>query len=312
MPVHAVVDLHCDTLTRGLAAPASLDSPGAVFRLSALPGETRWGQFCAIFLRDTYTREEAFRVYDTCVAAFRRQMEIFADRVRPCRGAADLARAWEEGKTAAFLSVENGSVLGGDLRRVETLRRDGVCALTLTWNGPNELASGHDTDRGLSDFGRAAVRELEEAGILADVSHLNDRSFWDVIACAHRPLVATHSNARSVCSHRRNLTDDMIRALVERDSLIGLNYSVNFLKDGGQVDSLAPLYLHIARFLDLGAGRCLALGSDFDGTDLPKDLDSPEKVVRARDWLVKRGLSEAETDAIFFGNAQRFFEANLP
>ena len=104
--------------------------------------------------------------------------------------------------------------------------------MTLTWNGENELGSGNVTDRGLTDFGRAAVREMERCGILIDVSHLNDAGLADVFETAERPFLATHSNARAICAHKRNLTDVQIKEMVRRGCLIGLNYYGPFLRDG--------------------------------------------------------------------------------
>lgn len=109
------------------------------------------------------------------------------------------------------------------------------------------------------------IPELERCGILVDVSHLNDPGFYDLLEVAQKPFLATHSNARAVCGHRRNLTDEMIREMVDRDCLIGLNYFVKFLRDEGRVESLDDLYRHVSHFLELGAAKNLALGSDFDG-----------------------------------------------
>ena len=125
--------------------------------------------------------------------------------------------------------------------------------LTLTWNGENPLGSGHATDHGLSPPGREAVPRLEEAGILIDVSHLNDPGFYQLLDLVHRPFVASHSNARSVCGHRRNLTDWQIREMAARGCLIGLNYYSPFLRSDGCPAGLDDLYRHAAHFLDLGA-----------------------------------------------------------
>ena len=183
--------------------------------------------------------------------------------------------------------------------------------MTLTWNGENELGSGNVTDRGLTDFGRAAVREMERCGILIDVSHLNDAGLADVFETAERPFLATHSNARAVCAHRRNLTDVQIKEMVRRGCLIGLNYYGPFLRDGGAVRSLDDVYRHVAHFFDLGARKNLALGSDFDGAALPPCLDSAEKAADFYEYLLSRDVSQADADGIFFENALTFLRKNL-
>ena len=331
---YALVDLHCDTLTAlspedgplldSLRDPArrsgaaailakrarssnTLDLPGRHFSLSAIPRGLRWCQCCAIFIPDGLRGEDAVAYYDLHRRSFDRQMEALSRKVLPCRTAADVEAAWAAGKTAAVLTVENGSVLAGRLDRVETLARNGVRMLTLTWNGANELGSGNKTDRGLSPFGREAVRELEKQGIWVDASHLNDRGVDDLLTVAEKPFVASHSNARSVCPHRRNLTDGQIREMVRRGCLIGLNFYNAFLRSDGCPATPDDLWRHAVHFLELGAENCLALGSDADGADLPPCLDSPEAFAGLYQYFLDRGISPALADRIFWKNALFFF-----
>ena len=222
-----------------------------------------------------------------------------------------MEKAWAENKTAAFLTIENGSALAGDITRVHTLAEQGVRAITLTWNGENELGSGHTTDHGLSEFGKEAVREMEKEGVLVDVSHLNDHGFADLLEVAAKPFVATHSNARALCSHKRNLTDDMIREMVRRDCLIGLNYFVKFLRDDGEGHSLYDIYRHTMHFFELGGKKNLALGSDFDGSLLPECLNTPAKAASIYEYLISRGVSQEDADGVMYKNAQEFFRKNL-
>jgi len=314
MKPYALIDLHCDTLTAcdlPHPGPNTLDDPQAVLSLSNLPGETRWAQCFAIFVPDELSPAESVAFYQTHRDSFRRQMALFSDRVSPCRTAADIEAAWAGGKTAAVLTVENGSALGGSLERAGELAADGVRMLTLTWNGVNEIGAGNVSDRGLTEFGRALIPELERLGILADVSHLNDRGFFDLLERAERPFVASHSNARAVCPHSRNLTDDQIRAMAVRRCLIGLNFCNAFLCGDGKPATLDDLFRHIAHFLELGAEDCLALGSDFDGCPLAPCLSSPEQSVGLYGYLQDRGISPELAEKILFRNALEFFRANL-
>lgn len=201
--------------------------------------------------------------------------------------------------------MRTAACFAGDLSRVHTLAEQGVRAITLTWNGENELGSGHTTDHGMSEFGKAAVREMEKENILVDVSHLNDPGFADLLEVATKPFVATHSNARALCSHKRNLTDDMIREMVHRDCLIGLNYFVKFLRDDGDVKSLDDLYRHAMHFFELGARKNLALGSDFDGSVLPECLNTPAKVASFYEYLLSRGVSRRTRTASSTGTHRR-------
>lgn len=311
----AIIDLHCDTLTdskyTGTATKDTLDDPKRALSLSKIPKDIKWAQFFAIFVPDKKRGQDAIDYYEYNRDNFYRQMEKYKSRIMPCSNVRDMKAAWEKDKLAAFLTIENGSALAGDLNRVEELRQDGVKAITLVWNGENELGSGHTTDKGLSEFGKTAVSELEKHNIIVDCSHLNDQGFSDLLKIAKKPFIASHSNARSICSHKRNLTDPMILEMVNRDCLIGLNYYIKFIKDDGKVDSLDDLYLHIEHFIKLGAEKNLALGSDFDGALLPDCLKSPKDVAGLYQYFISKGLSKDQADGIMYKNAQTFFENNL-
>lgn len=312
----ALIDLHCDTLADYNYAktgnPDTLDDPQRVLSLSAIPEGVNWAQFYAVFVPNEEQGQAAVEYFEKNRANFERQMELFSDRVAPCRGAADMEAAWAAGKTAAFLTIENGTPINGDLARVKELADQGVCCITLVWNGDYEIGSGHTTEKGLTDFGKALIPELEKHGILIDVSHLNDNGFADLLKVAKKPFIATHSNARAICGHKRNLTDDMIKEMVKRDCLIGLNYFVKFLKDDGVVESLDALYDHIMHFFELGAQKNLALGSDYDGATLPDCLNTPAKSAGIYEYLLSRGMSEELAQGIMYKNAQEFFRKNLP
>lgn len=315
MQISSLIDLHCDTLTDceypGATNPDTLNDPARKLSLDKIPQDIHWTQFYAIYVPDELRGSDAIAYYEDNRKSFDRQMTKFSSLVSPCRTAQDMLAARAEHKTAAFLTVENGSVLAGDLSRVALLASHGVRCLTLVWNGENEIGSGHTTANGLSDFGRAVIPELERCGILIDVSHLNDAGFEELLGIAQKPFVATHSNARAVCSHKRNLTDEMIREMVRRGCLIGLNYYTRFLRDDGDVQSLDALYAHVERFLELGAGRQLALGSDFDGAALPECLNSPAKAAKVGEYLLSRGISQEQANGIMYKNAERFFMEHL-
>lgn len=308
-------DLHCDTLTALFGTPAEetadlLNDPARDLSIGKMPAGIKWAQCFAIFVPDDQRGGDAVAFFDHYAAAFHRCMERHRDKILPCRSCADMENAFRQGKFAGILTVEGGAALAGRLERVKTLYDAGVRMMTLTWNGPNELASGHDTQNGFTPFGREAVAEMERLGLLVDVSHLNDRGFEELLTFAKKPFVASHSNARAVCGHRRNLPDAFIREMVRRGGLIGLNYYRRFLSDEGRGD-LDDLYRHVCHFLELGAERCIALGSDYDGADFHPDLDSVEKSLGIAGYLIARGIPEKTAEDLMFGNAWRFFQSHL-
>ena len=197
----------------------------------------------------------------------------------------------------------------GGLRRIAQLAEVGVKMMTLTWNGSNAVGSGHDTREGLSRFGREVVREMEEHRIVVDVSHLNDRGFSDVVEIATRPLAASHSNARSVCGHRRNLTDAQARTIFEGGGLVGLNYCRDFLTERGGDPTPDDVLRQVDRLLELGGERGLALGSDYDGTDVPTWLEGCGRVGTLH-ALIERHFGRDLAERIFFENARDFFVRN--
>ena len=140
------------------------------------------------------------------------------------------------------------------------------------------------------------------------MSHLNDRSFTDLLEIAQKPFVASHSNVRAVCGHKRNLTDDQIAEMVRRGCLIGLNYYSAFLREDGQPAAPDDLWRHAEHLLELGAEHCLALGSDADGADLPPWLDSPEQFAGLYQFFLDRGLTASQAEGILWRNALDFFK----
>lgn len=318
-----IFDLHCDTLDRLCATdgtwqftadaadvPAShmldLAENDAHVSLERMAG-AQWCQCFAIFMPDEFRGEGACRFFDRVYAYFERQMDKHDDLVCQVRDVAGIDSVLASGRSAALLTVEGGSVLAGDLDRVELLADRGVRVLTLTWNGRNELASGHETHLGLSALGRKAVPALEEAGIVIDVSHINDEGFWEVDKLAARPYVATHSNLRAVCDHKRNLTDDQFRAIASRGGIVGINFSSHFLAEG--LDDPKPDYLlrHVDRALSLDGEDVLALGSDYDGTEIPSWLWPCDRVLGLYDLLAHEFGGDI-ADKICFSNARDFLE----
>lgn len=315
MKPYTLIDLHCDTLTdwdyTSTGNPDTLNDPKRVIALDKLPADCNWAQLFAIFIPEGKSGQSAIDYFDFYCESFRRQMDKFGDKAAACTNAAEMEAAFSAGKTAAFLTVENGAVLAGNPERIDTVYNAGVRLMTIVWNHENEIASGHDTDHGFSDFGREAVRALAKKGIAIDVSHLNDKGFYELLDLHDGTFLASHSNCRSICSHKRNLTDDMIKHIIERRGVIGLNYYTNFIRDDGNVRSFDDLYAHILHFLELGAEDCLALGSDFDGAYLPDCLNTPYKEAALRDELLKKGLGAELTDKIMYKNAYRFIKDNF-
>ena len=209
-----------------------------------------------------------------------------------------------QGKNASFASLEGGEPLRSkeDVAHIHEL---GIRFATLTWNAANQLAGGVESSEGLTQLGRNIVREMEKYGIITDVSHLNDRSFWDVMRASNWPVIASHSCSRSVHNHPRNLTDEQFRAICSRGGVVGINFYPKFL-NGRKKAGIKNILKHIDHFLKLGGENNIGLGSDFDGVDfLPQDLAGIEDMPKLFDAMREHGYDEKLINKIMYGNFER-------
>lgn len=323
MPDIKVFDLHCDTidaLAFGDSGPfvGFASTEGDLVRNRLALGIDRmqtvgpWCQCYAIWVPDQLSELTPLQFYRRARDYFHTQMAAHGDDVVQVRDARALDEVLASGKTAAMLTVENGSPVGSDLGVIDEWAADGVKMVTLTWNGKNSIASGHDTTDGLSTFGRQVVRAMEDRRIVVDVSHLNDVGFWDLMKVVRRPFAASHSNLREVCGHKRNLTDDQFRAIRDMGGIVGLNYCTGFVRDNAwSADEVSfdDVAAHIERFLDLGGEDTIALGSDFDGCTPPAWLSTCEKLTPLYQRIVLR-FGESVAQRLFFENAHDFFVRN--
>ncbi len=274
-----------------------------------------YGQIFAIWIPDEKRSDEAFSYYRSVRARFFTEMRENASQVAFCQTPQDIEAAFAQGKIAALLSVEGGAVLGGQLERLDDLYRDGVRLMTLTWNGSNEIGHGcfAEDKSGLTAFGKSVVEKMQRLGMLVDVSHLNERGFYDVAAYTDRPFLASHSNAKIIdnpFATARNLTKEQIGVLIDRKGLIGVNLCMDFLGNGDDTGMDAVLR-QIVYFLDLGARENLSFGCDFDGCTVHPDLAGISRIPSLFDYLLQHGISEAVLRDIFFANGKRFLVANL-
>lgn len=303
-------DLHCDSIVNFRNEGSDFLCDKTQFSLKDLSKFKRLCQTMAVFIPDEIRGDDAFQYFCDHRDYLDMLIEKQPDMAGRAYTAEDIERITAEGKCAVLLSVESGAALAGREENVDYLANSGVKMMTLVWNGVNELGSGHATDQGLTEFGRNVIKRMEEKKIIVDVSHINDRGFDEVCEIATKPFIATHSNLRSVCSHRRNLTEDQFREIIRRKGLVGVNLFLNFLSDdqNGDLDSL---YRHVSRMLELGGEDVIACGSDFDGADIDASLDTPAKFAASADYLIGRGISEQVIDKMFFTNALEFFRKNI-
>lgn len=282
---YSVFDAHCDTLCRLCDVGGTIRSNPYNVSIDAMLEYSSYTQIFACFIAPRY--------YDNPKERFRRLAE--------CYNAQDFAGI------KPILSLEGGELIES-LEDVEYLKQCGVRCATLTWNGSNALAGGADGDGGLSRFGKSVVRKMNELGILIDVSHLNDRSFYDVAAISTKPIIATHSSSRSICPNPRNLTDDMFGIIKDSGGCVGVNFYPWFINGTDSCD-ISDVVRHIEHFMSLDYGA-VGIGADFDGTDdcLPNGISGCGDLYKIFDELIKRGTDINTVEKISHKNFERVFK----
>ena len=302
-----VFDAHCDTISRCYYLHEGLRHNTGDLSLEKTACFESYCQFFALWTIKEYVDSDSSTMEETyykLLRCFKEQMACNSDKIIQCRTARDVECAHRQGKAAAFLTVEGAELLGCDPSRLDEAAAAGVVAINLTWNHANALSGAHaeEPERGLSARGRRFVEKMEQLHILVDVSHLSEAGFWDVAEMAARPFIASHSNAKSVWDHTRNLTNEQITAIIENQGVIGLNFYEGFV--GGSLD-LDMVRAHLDRILELGGARNVALGGDWDGCDTIPSLPAIDSLPRLYEHLLRCGYAETVVQDLFYNNLMR-------
>ena len=209
-----------------------------------------------------------------------------------------------------ILALEDARILAGKLDRVDQLYTEGIRIVTPLWKGETCIGGSHDVQGGLTEFGKTALRRAVSLGMILDISHASERSASEIIDLSFeqgRPVIASHSNAYTVCPVSRNLRDEQIGRILASGGVIGLNLYGHFLRPDGK--ALAKDVLpHVEHFLSMGAEDALCLGCDMDGCDLPPDLPDLATLPRLAEEMLRHNYPEDLVNKIFFQNADRFAE----
>lgn len=271
-----ICDCHCDTLTELYNKNTSLYENEQHFdikRQIALGGGL---QFCAIYVPTEVFRYQGGLRYTLCLLdKYNQEIKKLHENgidVLQVRTAEDAGNILNH-KAATLLAIEEGGAIDGSLEALRCLYELGVRAMTLTWSNRNDIADGINeeaTGSGLTLFGKQVVAEMNRLGMLVDVSHISTAGFWSVIETSTKPIIATHSNAKSLCSHPRNLNDEQIKALAQNGGLAGITFAGQFLEEDWRNACIESVYKHIDYMLNLiGNDDHIGFGSDFDGISHP-------------------------------------------
>lgn len=303
---YQIVDAHCDTVGQ-IYQPTSLKHSAGHLDLPRMRLYQNWLQFFAVWA--DAAEGVAVQEKKACeiIAHFEAEMGENCEQITPVQNYAGVMRAWSAEKAAALLAIEGADFIDS-LDKLRQYYNRGVRAVTLTWNNTNCIATGAGEKRprtGLTEYGRTFVAEMNRLGMLVDVSHASEKTFWDVLEMSSAPVMASHSNSAAVCAHARNLTDKQFRALCEAGGVVGMNYCPLFIKSRGAA-TIDDLVRHIEHFMELGGEDHVGLGGDFDGiSDSPSDLRGVDEVHTLLERLLARNYSEEQIAKIAGGNMLR-------
>ena len=308
------IDLHCDTISLLLENGKSLYQNDMDVSIEKMKESDVFCQFFAMYIRmsDFESPDAAYDYAKKMYAVYLKEMEENKAYIRPAFCAEDIEKNRKQGLLSGVLTVEEGGIIHNDIERVKELYDMGVRLITLTWNFENSLGCPNSDDpqimnAGLKPFGKQVVQYMNELGMLVDVSHLSDGGFWDVAKLCPGPFVASHSNARSVRNFRRNMNDEMLRALAEKGGVTGINFYHNFLGEDG-LGTVADMVRHIRHIKQVAGLDVIALGSDFDGFSGPCEVRNCAQLYKLTDALSANGFTDDEIEKICWKNALRVIQ----
>ena len=281
-----ICDLHNDLPDKAIAG-TNITTNSEHWSEDKLKNENTYVQVFASYV-DKYKFDDPFDRVNSMILHFKK--ELAKTQTKLVTDYNTLEKNINDGVNSAILAIEGGEALGGKIERVKYFYDLGVRFMTLTWSHTNQLgeSNGPWCDRGpLTEFGKAVVKEMNKVGMTVDVSHLSEAGFWSAIEVSDKPIVATHSDSKTLCDHHRNLTDEQFKAVVECGGLVGINYAPNFLEVNGK-SSIKDIVKHIEHFMSLGGENTVCLGGDLDGVGaLPEGITGINDVDKIAGKLVK-------------------------
>jgi len=308
-----MIDLHCDTIMQLLDHPDSGDLYRNTWKIDIekLQKAHSKVQDFALFINlgetnDPYGRYEEMR--NLCTT----QIHLYGEHIQHVLSYQDVESVYKSGKIGALMSIEEGGVLGGDLDKLKQAYQDGVRLITLTWNYPNGLGEPHcgEQHKKLTPKGIEFVEAMQDLGIIVDCSHLNDAGTEQLGDILDAPFIASHSNAREVTAHTRNLPDNLIKLIANKGGVIGLNFAQSFLGIS-PVSRIEDIVKHGLYLINKGGEDVVALGTDFDGIKPNTEIKDASEMYRLYDAFKEAGLSVEQCEKLFWKNADRLLKEIL-
>lgn len=341
------IDLHCDTISKIQKQGGDFSEPGGME--VTLPDMIQAGICFQVFACCNVGEQNPEQEFDTClemIKGVRNLVEDHTDHLFLVQNKEEAESACPyHDKIGVLISIEGAAALNGDPEKIRFFIDQGVRLLTLAWSDNPFCGSVFGTGSGLTTKGKELVEICEALGIIVDVSHASDQTFYDILPIAKKPFIASHSNSREICPNERNLTDDMIHKIADQGGLIGINFASDFLspetyEQGDEArkifeaatkrreisyeeamkeitrimdkvprPSMEWISRHIKYIISQGGEDCVCFGSDFDGiVSTPEGVNGVGSFPFIAETLLNSGLTSRQTDKICWQNAARIFE----
>lgn len=268
-----IIDGHCDTITRLMERNQELIKNDGHIDIEKLNTFDSPVQFFAVWLDKKYYVSPLKQALNY-IEFYNNQLDKYNKYIQKVSSLKDIKNNRLDHKISAVLTLEGGEPLEGKISNLTLLYNLGVRAITLTWNYDNEIAGGASGNSGITEFGYNVISEMQKLGIIIDVSHLSEKSFWELDKVVDLPYIASHSNVKRLCNHNRNLTDEQIKAIANKNGTIGINLYNNFLVTD-KVSIIDDIINHIDYIIKLVGDDYVGFGCDFDGIEkTPKQISS--------------------------------------
>lgn len=305
------VDSHTDTLTIFKSFDLGHKQGGKV-NLPLMEEGLLDAVFMAAYLpqgpRDDVSLKKAFEYAMERLSKVVAQAALYPERMDIARTPDDAWKLKHEGKRSIFLGLENGYATGRDIHNLKRFKEAGISYMTLCHNGDNDIcdsAAGNGEWGGLSPFGKEVVKEMNRLGLMIDISHAADPTFYDVLKHSNRPVIASHSSSRALCHHRRNLDDDRIRALASQGGVIQVCLYKGFINEDADKASLSDAVRHICHIADIAGMDAVGIGSDFDGGGELIGCRAANELIQITMRLIAEGFGDEAIAKIWGGNLMR-------
>ncbi|WP_270647864.1 dipeptidase [Paeniclostridium hominis] len=303
------IDLHCDTIDKliSIKEDDKLKINSHSVDIEKLIKGNCLAQTFALYV-DIESCKKPYKHCMNMANKFHKEVNLNDDLISLATNYKEIIDNEKRGEISALLSIEEGAVLEGDIENLNKFYNLGVRMMTLTWNHENEIGYPHIrseySSKGLKDFGIEVVNKMNELGMIVDVSHLSDAGFYDVAKISKTPFIATHSNARKITNHSRNLTDDMIKTLANLGGVTGINFCSAFIGDTPKT-MIKDMVNHIKHIRNIGGIDVIALGSDFDGIGCEVEIKDASEMGKLAMQLEREGFKTEEIEKVFYKNALR-------